>query len=153
MQNKTVYVSEDGLLRLKKELEFLDGTKRKELAERIGRAKEMGDLKENSEYHDARDEMSMLMGRIRRIEDQISRSRVVEKGDGMTVGIGSSVKLKGDDKEKSVMVVGATEAEPNRGIISNESPLGQELIGKKVGDSVTVTVPAGKLTYTVIEIS
>ncbi|OGM00371.1 hypothetical protein A2480_03920 [Candidatus Uhrbacteria bacterium RIFOXYC2_FULL_47_19] len=153
MQNQTVFISKEGLLKLKKELEFLKSTKQKELSERIGRAKEMGDLKENFEYHDARDEMSMVMGRIRRIEDQIARSQIVEKGDSTTIGIGSSVKLSSNSKEKSIIIVGATEAEPSRGIISNESPLGQELIGKKVGDNVTVKVPAGELTYTVIEIS
>ena len=148
-----VYISKEGLLKLKEELDFLKKIKRKEVAERIGQAKEMGDLKENAEYHDAKDEMSMVMGRIRRIEDQLARSQVVEKGDGLTVGIGSSVKLRGNNKEKSIVITGAAEAEPSHGIISNESPLGRVLIGKKVGDSVTVAVPAGELTYEVIEIS
>src|SRR3989339_2125998 len=103
MQNQTVFISKEGLLKLKKELEFQKSTKQKELSERIGRAKEMGDLKENAEYHDAKDEMSMVMGRIRRIEDQLARSQVVEKGDGLTVGIGSSVKLRGNNKEKSIV--------------------------------------------------
>lgn len=153
MQGKPVYVSEDGLKKLKEELEHLKTVEKPKVAARIEAAKDLGDLKENAEYHDAKDQMGWVMGRIVRLESQIGHAQVVEKAGGDTIGIGSSVKVRYGDKEKMMTVVGATEADPIRGLISNDSPLGQALIGKKVGDEVEVDVPAGKITYSILEVS
>lgn len=146
-------MSPEGLRRLKDELAELRGSRIKEVAGKIEKAKEFGDLKENSEYHDAKDEMSMLMSRIRQIEDQIARAVVVEKGTGSdTVGIGSTVRISGSGREKTIVVVGAPEADPSKGLISNDSPLGKALIGRKVGETATINAPAGELKYQIIEI-
>jgi len=153
MELKPVYVSKEGLQKMREELEYLVGTKKKEVSKRIEIAKDHGDLKENAEYHDAKDEMGWTMGRVRQLEDQIARSQIVEKTDSDTVGIGSQIKVEYNDKEKILTIVGGPEADPLQGLISNESPLGQGLIGKKVGETAEVEVPAGTVTYTILEIS
>ncbi len=153
MQGKPVFVSAEGLKRLKEELEHLKTVKKPQVAERIERAKDLGDLRENAEYHDAKDQMGWVMGRIIQLESQIGHAKIIEKTVGDTVGIGSTVKVKYGDKEKIMTVVGAAEADPIQGMISNDSPLGQALIGKKVGDDVEVEVPAGKITYSILEVS
>ncbi len=152
MELKPVYVSKEGLQKLRDELEYLEGTEKKKFADRIEKAKEMGDLKENAEYHDAKEQMGWLMGRVTVLKDQIARAEIVEKTNDDKVGIGSTVKLTFRDKEKTLTVVGATEADPSQGLISNESPLGQALIGKKAGDQTEVEAPAGTITYTILEI-
>ncbi|MEA3249448.1 MAG: transcription elongation factor GreA [Patescibacteria group bacterium] len=153
MSDKPVYVSKEGLKKLKEELVHLKTVKKPEVAKRIEEAKELGDLKENAEYHDAKDQMGWVMGRVIQLESEIGHAQIVEKTNGDTVGIGSSVKVKYGDKEKVMTVVGATEADPIQGLISNDSPLGQALIGKKVGDKVEVEVPAGKIMYSILEVS
>lgn len=153
MQSKPVYVSEEGLKKLKEELNHLKTVKKPEVATRIEHAKELGDLKENAEYHDAKDQMGWVMGRIIQLESQIGHAQIVEKTSGDTVGIGSGVKVRYGDKEKILTVVGATEADPVQGLISNDSPLGQALIGKKVGDEVEVEAPSGRITYSILEVS
>jgi len=152
MELKPVYVSKEGLQKLREELEYLEGTKKKQVSLRIEKAKDMGDLKENAEYHDAKDEMGWLMGRVAVIKDQISRAEVVEKTDNETVGIGCRVTVEVRDKEKVYGIVGAAEADSLQGLISNDSPLGQALIGHKVGDEVEFEAPAGTITYTIKEI-
>jgi transcription elongation factor GreA len=153
MTSKPVYVSTEGLKRLKEELEHLKTVKKPEVATRIEHAKDLGDLKENAEYHDAKDQMGWVMGRIMTLESQIGHAQVVEKTEGDTVGIGSSVQVSYMDKEKNLTVVGAAEADPVQGLISNESPLGQALIGKKVGETAEVEAPAGRISYSILEIS
>jgi len=152
MELKPVYVSKEGLQKLQEELDYLENTKKKQVSKRIEIAKDHGDLKENAEYHDAKDQMGWLMGRVTVLKDQIARAEIVEKTDNDTVGIGSKIKVEFKDKEKTLTIVGATEADPVQGLISNESPLGEALIGKKVGESAEVEVPAGIITYTILSI-
>lgn len=156
MIDKPLYITEEGLRKLKDELEYLKGTKRHEVAERINRAKDLGDLKENAEYHDAKDEMGFVAGRIMELENSINRATIITKTDDDTVGIGSRVKVRyeaaGKEKEKTFTITGSAEADPLQGLISNESPLGQDLIGKRVGDRFEKEVPAGKTVYTVLAI-
>jgi len=153
MQGKTVFVSGEGLKRLQEELERLKTVEKPTAASRIEHAKELGDLSENAEYHDAKDQMGWIMGRIIQLESQIGHAQVVEKSGGDTVGIGSSVRVRYGEKEKVMTVVGGPEADPIRGLISNESPLGQALIGGKVGDEIEVEAPAGKISYSILEVS
>ena len=95
-----VFVSKEHLQKMREELEHLVGTKKKEVSKRIEIAKDHGDLKENAEYHDAKDEMGWLMGRVQQLQDQIARSQIVEKSDNETVGIGSKIKVEFNDREK-----------------------------------------------------
>jgi transcription elongation factor GreA len=153
MQINPVYISKEGLQKLRDELNHLNTIKKKEVAARIEKAKEMGDLRENAEYHDAKDEMAWVVSRIITLNEQIARAKIVQKIDSDSVGIGNRVKLKSDKKEKIVTVVGAVEADPGQGLISNESPLGLALIGKKVGDTIQIQAPAGLITYYLLEIN
>jgi transcription elongation factor GreA len=157
MSDKPLYISTDGLQRLKDEFEYLTKTKKQEVADRIDHAKDLGDLKENAEYHDAKDEMAFVSGRIMELADSINRAVIIEKSaDGM-VSVGSNVKVRftaaGKEKEKTLTITGAAESDPLQGLISNESPLGQGLLGRAVGDSIDIEIPAGKASYTILEIS
>jgi len=148
-----VYISKEGLEKLKQELHHLKTVKRVEIAARIEKAKDLGDLKENAEYHDAKDEAGFTAGRIAELEDQITRATIIEAKSNENVSIGCTVKAKAGDKEKTFTIVGAPEADPLQGRISNESPLGMAFLGKVVGDQVEVKVPSGTITYTVIQIT
>lgn len=149
-----MYVSKEGLERFKQELEDLVNIKRKEIIERIERAKELGDLSENAEYAAAKDEQAFTEGRIIELRDMITRAEVIN-GDGRVdlVRVGSKVKVKNDDMETEYEIVGVAEADPLTGKISNESPLGRAFLGKKRGDKVQVQVPKGMFTFTILEIS
>ncbi len=147
-----------GLRKLEEELDHLKGTRRKEVAERIKQAKEFGDLSENAEYDDAKNEQAFVEGRILQIEQMLRSARVIENDDGADdgeVAVGSTVTIRdaavGD--EVSYTIVGTAEADPLRDRISNESPVGQALLGRKIGETVTVRVPAGILKYTILEIA
>lgn len=153
MNMTPVYVSKEGFEKMKAELEYLTTVKRKECAARIEAAKELGDLKENADYHDAKDEAGWTEGRIRELQDQINRATVIETRDSDNVTIGCKVKVEGNGKERLFTIVGATEADPLKGLISNESPLGMALLGKRIGEKATVKTPAGEIVYTVKEIS
>lgn len=151
--SEPVYVSKDGLEKLKQELHYLKTEKRREVANRIEKAKELGDLRENADYHDAKDELGWTESRIAELEDAINRAHVIEAKSSDSVSIGCRVKVESDGKEKVLTIVGSTEADPLKGLISNESPLGMAFLGKKVGESAEVKVPAGTKTYVVKEIS
>ncbi|MFH1047711.1 MAG: transcription elongation factor GreA [Patescibacteria group bacterium] len=153
MEMKPVYLSKEGLQKLREELEYLEGTKKKEVSARIEKAKDHGDLKENAEYHDAKDEMGWLMSRVLTIRDQLARSSIVEKSDNESVSIGSQVKVEVKDKIKTLTIVGAPEASPADGLISNDSPLGLAIIGKRVGEQAVVEAPVGNVIYTILEIA
>ena len=148
-----VYVSKDGLEKMKMELHYLKTEKRREVANRIEKAKELGDLRENADYHDAKDELGWTESRIMELEDAINRAHVIEAKSSDSVSIGCRVKVESDGKEKVLTIVGSTEADPLKGLISNESPLGMAFLGKKVGETAEVKVPAGTKTYVVKEIS
>lgn len=124
------------------------------IAKRIDEARQMGDLSENAEYHSARDEMAWAQTRVKELEHILSSAQIVsKKGSSDTVEVGSSIVVKANDKKREYTIVGAHEADPLNGLISNESPLGQAFIGKKKGDKVEVTVPAGTQEYKILEIS
>lgn len=146
------YITKEGLVKIQEELHFLKTEKKREVAGRIERAKELGDLSENAEYADAKDEMSFIEGRILELADYINRAVVIEPTAGGMVQVGSTVVLKNGKVEKVYTIVGANEADPLAGRISNETPLAQALLGKKMGDTVDFTVPAGKVQYTIKEV-
>ncbi|MDR7417701.1 MAG: transcription elongation factor GreA [Armatimonadota bacterium] len=154
---KETILTESGRRRLEEELEYLKGTKRKEIAERIKQAKEFGDLFENAEYDDAKNEQAFVEGRILQLEQMLRNARLIDNNaaGGDAVAVGSTVRLRdiaaGD--EISYTIVGTAEADPLRDMISNESPVGQALIGRKKGETVTVRAPGGTLKYTILEIA
>ena len=154
---KETILTKDGLRKLAEELEHLKGTKRKEIAERIKQAKAFGDLSENAEYDDAKNEQAFVEGRILQIEQMLRNARVIDNASvpSDAVSVGATVRL--DDlaagSEITYMIVGSAEADPLRDRISNESPVGRALIGRKRGETVTVRVPAGTLKYTILEIT
>lgn len=149
------YVSAEFLQKLKDELHDLKTVKRRELAARIETAKALGDLSENAEYHEAKDALGFVEGRILEIEDLLKNAEVIEHkaGDGTNVRIGSTVKIRVNGKEKTFEIVGSNEADPMSGKISNESPIGQALLGAHAGDEVNVKTPTGTTVYEVLEIS
>ena len=148
----TRQLTPEGKIKLEQELSELIA-KRPIISKRIEVAKDMGDLKENAEYHDAKDEQGMMEGRIREIEGILANSIVVEKKEGNdTIGLGSKIKIEINGSEKKYTLVGANEASPINGLISNESPLGEALMGHRVGDEVLVDVPIGKIIYKIKEI-
>jgi transcription elongation factor GreA len=151
-------ITPDGLEKLKQELEQLQTVKRREVAERIKEAREFGDIAENSEYDDAKNEQAMLEQRIAQLEDRLRRSKVVDDKRVATdvVGVGVRVHVK-DQKSgdsRKFQIVGSAEADPTQEKLSNESPIGSALVGHKKGEVVTVDVPRGpkkKLKITKIE--
>lgn len=151
--NKQTIITDEGLKKLELELEDLKTNKRKEIAEKIKVALSFGDLSENSEYDEAKNEQAIIEGRIAEIEAQLKNVKVLDENeinDG-TVHIGSTVKLTNTATRKSVTyrIVGSTESDPLAGKISDESPVGKALLGHAVGDKVEVEIPAGTITYKV----
>jgi transcription elongation factor GreA len=156
---KDVILTPEGLENLKKEIEHLSTTKRREVAERIKEARDFGDISENSEYDDAKNEQAMLEARIATLEDKLRSASVIDTTELSkdVVRVGSQVHVK-DDKGKdfSYTIVGSTEADPSANRLSNESPVGKALVGRKKGEAVKVTLPSGKqreLTVTKIEVA
>lgn len=156
MSRKEVILTEDGLKQLTEELNHLSTVKREEVAERIRQAREFGDISENSEYDDAKNEQALLEGRIALLQEKLRRARVVKDSEIETdkVCIGSMVTLRDKDSgEKRVYtLVGSAEADPTNARLSNESPVGQAILGKKVGDKVTVPIPVGAVNYEILAI-
>lgn len=150
---KDVLLTPEGLEKLKNELNQLKTTGRKAIVARIKAAKELGDLSENAEYDDARNEQSFIEGRIQELEAMIMNARVITHHSSSTVQLGSSVTVIVDGDDETYEIVGATESDPAAGKISSESPIGAALIGHKVGDSVRITTPGGEASYAVKKIS
>ncbi|NUM25405.1 MAG: transcription elongation factor GreA [Candidatus Buchananbacteria bacterium] len=147
------YITKNGLEKLKEELELLKKTKMPEVIERIARAKELGDLSENAEYQDAKDEQGFIAGRIAELEHLINKSHVIEqKNNRDYVDIGSTIKVTCDGNKFTYTIVGSNEADPAQGLISNESPIGRSFLGRKKGDKVKVRVPRGEMECEVLEI-
>lgn len=147
------YLTQERLDELKQELEDLKTNQRIEVADRLKRAKELGDLSENSEYADARDEYNQIETRIMELETMIKNASIIKKSEATAqVEIGSTIEVSKGRETKKFTIVGSNEARPEAGLISNESPLGKSFLGKKTGDSVTVTVPAGEITYKILGI-
>lgn len=156
MNKKQIYVSAEGLLKLQERLEYLKTTGRKEAAEEIKKARAFGDLSENSEYDEAKNHQGMLEKEIAEIEEQLSIAVVVEENISTDkVGIGSKVKVYDYDFEEEVEynIVGSTEADPLHFEISDESPIGKALLGKKVGEEFYVETPGGDVKLKVLTIS
>lgn len=147
-----IYLTKEGLIKLKTELKELVETKRPEIARRIKNARDMGDLSENSEYSAAREEQSFVEGKIAELGD-IVKNAVVSKGiDDGVIAVGSKVTVHIDGSKETFHIVGTPEANPLEKKISHESPLGAALVGKKVGDKIKVDAPVGRLTYTILKI-
>jgi len=151
-------ITPEGLEKLKEEIEHLSTTKRREVAERIKEARDFGDIAENAEYDDAKNEQAQVEGRILQLEERLRRSTVIDEKNVSTdeVQVGSVVHVKDQKSEKSqkFQIVGFTEADPSEHKLSNESPIGQALLGHKRNDIVVVEVPRGpkrKLKITKIE--
>jgi len=154
VNTKPTYLSKDGLDRLRAELDEMVNVRRPEVATRIHDAKEHGDLTENAEYEDAKNEQAFVEGRIQTLEALIKNATIIDENHSNDhVQIGSTVAVKSADGEERFTIVGSTEARPNEGRISNESPVGRALLGRKKGEKVVVRVPAGDFTYTIVKIS
>ncbi|HOY56168.1 MAG TPA: transcription elongation factor GreA [bacterium] len=155
MLGKQTYITLEGLEKLKQELLTLKNIKRKDVLERIQIAKEYGDLSENAEYADARDEQAFIEGRIAELEEFMKNAIIIkEQSKNISVNIGSVVKIK-DKSNKTVKeyeIVGSQESDPLSGKISNESPLGKAFLGHKVGEVVSVSLPKGVIEYEIVEI-
>jgi transcription elongation factor GreA len=154
MPNAAVYVTHDGLKKLEDELEHLRTVKRQEVAQRLHEAMEDGELIENAEYEAAKNEQAFVEGRILELEHMLAQAQVIEPGKSTgVVGIGSTVVIQENGKgSETYTIVGAAEANPRDGLISNESPLGQALLDHKAGDEVEVRAPAGTLRFRIVKI-
>ncbi|HHY40796.1 MAG TPA: transcription elongation factor GreA [Syntrophaceticus sp.] len=156
MPEKEVLLTGDGIKKLEDELHLLKSVKRREIAERIRTAIDFGDISENSEYEEAKNEQAFIEGRIATLEKMLRHARLIDTSDAPpdTVAVGSTVLIKdqntGDELEYTI--VGSAEADPDNDKISNRSPVGKALLGKKVGDIVEVKVPAGTNQYLILDI-
>jgi transcription elongation factor GreA len=153
MQKKYL-LTQEGLLKLNDELKHLINDKRKEVIERIREAAAHGDLSENADYAQAREEQSFIEGRIMEIEDMIKNAEIITAStQHSSVTVGSTIKVRVEGEEKTYSIVGSNEANPLEGKISNESLVGRALLGKKMGDKVVVTTPAGDKEYEITAIN
>ena len=154
MNNKPSYLSKDGLAKLREELEELRNVRRPEIAARISDAKEHGDLTENAEYEDAKNEQAFVEGRIQSLEALIKNAILIDENHSTDhVQIGSTVEIESTEGRERYTIVGSAEASPRDGRISNESPVGRALIGRRKGEKVVIAVPDGDSTYTIVGIS
>ena len=151
--NQQTYLTPEGAEKLRAELKELTGPKREELSQRLRAAIQMGDLSENADYHKAKEDQAFLEGRIQELEAILRTATIIEKihSDVVTVGSTVTVQEEGFDPE-TYYVVGATEADPRGGKISNESPIGSALLDHKVGDVVEAETPGGKLKLKILKI-
>ena len=147
--NKVYQITESGQRELERELDELK-SRRGEIADKIAAARDFGDLSENAEYDAAREAQGLLETRITEIETILQNASIIQAGSSSTVVLGSTVELEANGKTVVYTVVGPVEADPLEGKVSNESPIGQALMGKAVGDTVTISTPKGELAYTVV---
>lgn len=157
MASKQYILTAEGLEKLEKELDYLKSTKRQEVAEKIKEARGQGDLSENSEYDEAKNEQAQVEGRIAELESILKNAQVLEQDDIDTkeVRIGCIVKVKNValKKDMEFEICGSAESDPAMGRISDESPVGRALLGKKVNNKVVVNTPAGELTFKILSIT
>ena len=153
---KEVILTPEGHEKLKQEIEYLSNDKRREVADRIRIAREFGDIAENAEYDDAKNEQAMLEHRIAQLEERLAAARVISKGDIKkdVVSVGSTVRLRDVDAKKTFEyhIVGSAEANPAENKLSNESPVGKAIMGKKKGETVEVSAPRGSLKFKILDI-
>ena len=152
LMKKVYQITEKGKGDLEVELADLK-SRRGEIAEKIATARDFGDLRENAEYDAARKEQGLVETRIAEIEEILQNAEIIQSSDGSAVVLGSTVELQSSDKTVTYTVVGPVEADPLAGKISNESPIGKELMGKKVGDEVKIKTPKAEMIYIVKSIS
>ena len=153
MNNKPGYLTRDGLEKLRAELDQLVNVRRAEVAARIHDAKEHGDLAENAEYEDAKNEQAFVEGRIQTLESLIRNAVLIDENHPSDhVQIGSTVEVDSPDGRETFHIVGSAEADPGSGRISNESPVGRALLGHRKGEKVVVHVPSGDFTYRIVSI-
>lgn len=149
----SVYLSKSGLEKLKSELRELKTKKRQEIAVRLEHAKSLGDLSENAEYQEAKEEQSLVESQIAELEETLRNAVIIAEGLGTDlVRVGSTVGVRSERGEEVYNIVGSEEANPLAGKISNESPLGHAFLGKKVGETVEVKTPGGMVKYEILEI-
>jgi transcription elongation factor GreA len=155
MSETPVYLTKAGLEQFKTELNYLKSVKRQEIVSRVEKARELGDLRENADYQDGKDELGQLDCRVIELTDKIRRAVLVDElRDTEHVSLGCTVTLTSEDRpDKTFVIVGMSEADPIGGRISNESPLGLAVLGKRVGETAELKVPSGIITYTVASIS
>lgn len=158
MNSKKIYLTEEGLVELKKEHNELTNVRRPDVLARVTQARNQGDLSENAEYVAARDELSFIDGRIDELEELLKQVSIIKEASKKSGGkniieLGSTVTLHIDGKKEVYTVVGEWEADPIEKKISHESPLGKALLGKTIGEKVEVTAPAGKIVYKVVDVS
>lgn len=153
---KTVLVTREGLKKLQEELDYLKNIRRKEIAARLKEAISYGDLSENSEYEEAKNEQAFVEGRILELEEKVKYAKIIDakhqKEKGGVVGLGSVVRIRelSTNREEEYTLVGSTEADSLQRLISNDSPIGKVLIEKKVGDVVSYKAPGGKFQYKIV---
>ena len=154
MNSKPTYLSREGEAALRLEMEQLANVRRFEVAARIHDAKEHGDLSENAEYEEAKNEQAFVEGRIQTLEAMLKTAVIIEHTGSEHVALGSSVTVESNDGEETFAIVGSAEARPAQSRISNESPISRSLLGKKAGDTVVVKLPnKSDFTYKIISIS
>ena len=155
MKQTADYITEEKRKALEIELKELKGPKRKEILESLAYAKSLGDLSENAEYHQTREDQGKLEERIQKIEQILQSSQVVSGGGGEVIEIGSKVVVVKDreKREKKYQIVGSEEADMTQGKISNKSPFGQALLGRKKGDDILFKTPSGAVNYKIINVS
>ena len=148
---ETFQITPEGKAELEKEVEQLKG-RRGEIAEKIAEARDLGDLSENAEYDAAREEQGIVETRIAEIENILQNAQIIKTTGANEVHLGSRVTLEANGKQVTYTLVGPVEADPLSGKISNESPIGKVILGKRIGDTATITTPKGELTYTITEL-
>ena len=157
MSEKPAYLTRDGRAKLEAELEDLQTNGRRQVAERIGAAKELGDISESGEYEDAKNQQAHLEGRIREVKSILSRAQLIDEENGhgaseVRVGSKVTVRIDGENEDETWAIVGSAEAKPREGKISNESPLGAAMLGKRKNQKVTVNTPSGMMKLTILKI-
>lgn len=154
--DQPVYLTAEGLKKVQEEYEYLTETRRKEVAQMIAEAKAEGDISENAGYDEAKTAQGFLEGRIRELENILKNAKIIENhnhpADEVTLGRTVVVREEGSDFEETYTIVGAVEADPSNGRVSNESPMGKALLGKKVGQRVTVDSPSGAIVFEILSV-
>ena len=156
MKENSTYITKEGLVKLKNELKELKTLKRKEIAARIQEAKELGDLSENAEYAEAKNEQAFIEGRIAELDNILKNVTIIEPKKGKNSGVvdvGSTVKVKNNGETTTFTIVGPSEINLAEGKISHDSPLGRAFIGRKIGETVEIKVPEGLKKFEIITIS
>jgi transcription elongation factor GreA len=150
---KDYHLTKTGVAKLKDELEHLT-SHRKTIAEKLKTARDYGDLSENAEYHDAREQQVQLESRVQEIEHILKNVQIIDEPTNKdVVELGNTILLNGDSGSQELTIVGSVEANPAENKISDESPIGQALLGKKIGEKVTISLPAGEKTYTIKQVN